>query len=103
KAQEYVNTIRRRAAVTDRQDEMEVAAGEVTLDFILAERGRELAGEQTRWYDLKRMGKLTNTYLKATNPDILFFDQNKHTVRPIPQSFLDAIANPAEFSQNPNY
>ncbi|NGM64485.1 RagB/SusD family nutrient uptake outer membrane protein [Sphingobacterium sp. SGR-19] len=103
KAQEYVNAVRRRAAVTDRQDEMEVSAGEVTLDFILAERGRELAGEQTRWYDLKRMGKLTDSYLKETNPDILFFDENKHTVRPIPQSFLDAIANPQEFGQNPNY
>lgn len=103
KAQEYVNAVRRRAAVADRQDEMEVAAGEVTLDFILAERGRELAGEQTRWYDLKRMGKLTDSYLQDTNPDILFFDESKHTVRPIPQSFLDAIANPGEFGQNPGY
>lgn len=103
KAQEYVNAVRRRAAVTDRQDEMEVDAGEVTLDFILAERGRELAGEQIRWYDLKRMGKLTSEYLRTTNPDIQSFDANKHTVRPIPQSFLDAIANPQEFGQNPGY
>ncbi len=103
KAQEYVNAVRRRAAVIDRQNEMEVDAGDVTLDFILAERGRELAGEQTRWYDLKRMGKLTSEYLRTTNPDIQVFDANKHTVRPIPQSFLDAIANPQEFGQNPNY
>lgn len=103
KAAEYVNAVRKRAAVTSRQNEMKVNAGEVTLDFILAERGRELAGEQTRWYDLKRMGKLTSTYLKETNPDIEFFDPSKHTVRPIPQSFLDAIANPNEFGQNPNY
>lgn len=103
KAQQYVNALRKRAAVTGRQGEMEVNAGEVTLDFVLAERGRELAGEQTRWYDLKRMGKLTESYLQETNPDILFFDQNKHTVRPVPQSFLDAIANPAEFGQNPGF
>ncbi len=103
KAQEYVNAVRKRAAVTSRQGEMEVGAGEVTLDFILAERGRELAGEQIRWYDLKRMGKLTTEYLRTTNPDIQFFDANKHIVRPIPQSFLDAIANPQEFGQNPNY
>lgn len=103
KAQQYVNEIRKRAAVTGRQDEMLVNAGDVTLDFILAERGRELAGEQIRWYDLKRMGKLTAEYLRATNPDIQFFDAGKHTVRPIPQPFLDAIANPGEFGQNPGY
>lgn len=103
KAQQYVNELRKRAAVTGRQSEMEINAGDVTLDLILAERGRELAGEQTRWYDLKRMGKLTDTYLKSTNPEILFFDQNKHTIRPVPQPFLDAIANPGEFGQNPGY
>lgn len=103
KAQQYVNELRKRAAVTGRQSEMEINAGDVTLDLILAERGRELAGEQTRWYDLKRMGKLTDTYLRSTNPEILFFDQNKHTVRPVPQPFLDAIANPGEFGQNPGY
>lgn len=103
KAQGYINAIRKRAAVTSRQNEMEVSASDVSLDLILAERGRELAGEQTRWYDLKRMGKLTTNYLKTTNPEIIFFDPSKHTVRPIPQSFLDAIANPAEFGQNANY
>lgn len=103
KAQTYINTIRRRAAVVGRQSEMEIDASEVTLDFILAERGRELAGEQTRWYDLKRMGKLNPTYLRQTNPEILFFDPAKHSVRPIPQPFLDAIANPTEFEQNENY
>ncbi|WP_187443970.1 hypothetical protein [Sphingobacterium phlebotomi] len=35
--------------------------------------------------------------------EIQALDANKHTVRPIPQSFLDAIANPQEFGQNLNY
>jgi starch-binding outer membrane protein, SusD/RagB family len=96
----YVNTIRQRAAITSRQSEMVVSESDVTLDFILAERARELAGEQTRWTDLKRFGKLTNAYLTETNPDITAFDETKHTVRPIPQSFLDAIANPDEFGTN---
>lgn len=103
KAQTYINEIRKRAAVQGRQDEMVVGVGDVSLDLILAERGRELAGEQTRWYDLKRMGKLTTAYLRQTNPEIQFFDPVKHVVRPIPQSFLDAIANPTEFGQNTAY
>ncbi|MDR2935981.1 MAG: RagB/SusD family nutrient uptake outer membrane protein [Rikenellaceae bacterium] len=96
----YVNEIRKRAAVTGRESEMEVTQDQVTFDFILAERGRELVGEQCRWYDLKRMGRLTKAYLQQTNPDILFFDESKHQVRPIPQTYLDAIANPSEFGNN---
>ena len=99
-ASNYVNTIRQRAAIASRANEMTVNQSDVTLDFILAERARELAGEQTRWYDLKRFGKLTSTYLGQTNPDILDFDESKHQLRPIPQSFLDAIANPDEFGTN---
>src|SRR5699024_10843082 len=66
KAQAYINAVRKRAAVASRAQEMEISTDQATLDFILEERGRELAGEQTRWYDLKRMGKLTSNYLNAT-------------------------------------
>ena len=103
KAQQYINTLRKRAAVKSRENEMIVDASKVNLDFILAERARELAGEQTRWYDLKRAGKLTTAYLRGTNPEILTFDPSKHSTRPIPQTFLDAIANPTEFGQNTGY
>lgn len=96
----YVNMIRERAAVTGRAGEITVSPGEVTLDFILEERARELAGEQVRWTDLKRYGKLTNAYLSTKNPDIINFDDAKNAVRPIPQSFLDAISNPDEFGTN---
>ena len=99
-ALKYVQPLRNRAAVTGRQAEMAVSQADMTLDFILAERARELAGEQTRWYDLKRFGKLTNAYFAATNPDIVAFEEDKHTIRPIPQSYLDAIANPTEFGNN---
>lgn len=100
KAAEYVNTIRKRAAVLDQQDDMVVTADKMTVDFILAERARELTGEQVRWYDLKRTGKLTNSYLGSTNPEITEFDEKKHFVRPIPVSFLNAISNPNEFGTN---
>lgn len=95
----YVKAIRERAAVTSRQTEMVVTEDDMTLDFIVAERGRELAGEQWRWYDLKRLGKLNHEYLSRTNPDTNFED-GKNEVRPIPQSFLDQIANAAEFGTN---
>tara|TARA_R110001606_G_scaffold82341_3_gene188928 strand:- start:1563 stop:3503 length:1941 start_codon:yes stop_codon:yes gene_type:complete len=96
----YVNTLRKRAAITSRQNEMIVPVGQVDLDFILAERARELTGEQVRWEDLKRFGKLNNTYLNRTNPDITGFVDDKHIVRPVPQSFLDAIGNANEFGTN---
>ncbi len=99
-AAQYVNELRSRAAVTGRQAEMVVADADVTLDFILEERARELAGEQVRWVDLKRFDKLTSSYLTEKNPDLTGFDENKHTVRPIPQSFLDAIGNAEEFGTN---
>lgn len=101
KAAEYVNTVRRRAAIASRASEMEVAASEVDIDFLVKERARELAGEHMRWVDLKRMGKLTKEYLMETNPvSGELFDESKHLVRPIPQWFLDAISNPEEFGNN---
>lgn len=49
----YVNEIRTRAGATN------VTAGDLTLDFLLAERGRELFWECHRRTDLIRFGKFT--------------------------------------------
>lgn len=98
----YLNAVRRHAAVSGDAAEMEVSLNEMTVDYILKERARELCGEQWRWYDLKRTGRLTSEYLtqKGMNPYITTFDNTKHTVRPIPQQFLNMIANPDEFGTN---
>ena len=98
----YLNAVRRHAAVAGDAAEMDVTLNEMTIDYILKERARELCGEQWRWYDLKRTGRLTAEYLtqKGMNPFITTFDNKKHTVRPIPQEFLDQIANPDEFGTN---
>jgi len=101
KAVGYVNTLRKRAALTSRENEMVVLASQMNVDFLLKERARELTGEHMRWIDLKRTGKLTKTYLDQTNPIAgTNFVDGKHLVRPIPRSFLDAISNADEFGNN---
>ena len=102
KAAELINVIRTRAAVAGKEADMMVSAGDINLDFILDERARELAGEQLRWFDLKRTGKLlerVKLYNVAAAPNI----QDYHTVRPIPQKQIDAVTNKTEFVQNPGY
>ena len=81
---------------------MVVAEGDITLDYILDERARELGGEQLRWFDLKRTNKLQSR-ISAMNPDAKKYYQPYHMVRPIPQTQVDAVTNKTEFTQNPGY
>jgi starch-binding outer membrane protein, SusD/RagB family len=98
----YINVIRTRAAKTGQTAAMQVTPAQVTLDFILDERAREFAGEQLRWFDLKRTGKLIDR-VKALNPDVAPYIQSFNMVRPIPQNQLDAVTNRDEFIQNQGY
>jgi hypothetical protein len=97
----YLNVVRTRAAKPGRVAEMQVTGSQVTLDFILDERAREFAGEQLRWFDLKRAGKLLDR-VKGHNPNAEGI-QDFHLVRPIPRNQVDAVSNKAEFQQNPGY
>lgn len=96
----YMNFVRKRAA--GGAATLDVTAGDITLDFILDERAREFAGEQLRWFDLKRTNTLISR-VQAHNPDVAAKMQPYHTVRPIPQSQIDAVTNKGEFTQNPGY
>lgn len=98
----YLNVIRTRAAIPGHEADMQITAGDVTLDFILDERARELCGEQLRWFDLVRTGKLVDRITRL-NPDAAQFVKDFHTVRPIPQGQLDAVTNKQEFTQNQGY
>lgn len=98
----YLNVIRTRAAIPGHESAMQITGSDVTIDFILDERARELCGEQLRWFDLKRTGKLLDR-VKALNPEGTKFIQPFHTVRPIPQTQLDAVSNKGEFMQNEGY
>ncbi|TXK49023.1 RagB/SusD family nutrient uptake outer membrane protein [Pontibacter qinzhouensis] len=100
-AANYINVLRTRAAKPDKVAEMQVTSDMITLDFILDERARELAGEHLRWFDLKRTGKLVER-VRRLNPDITQI-QDHHVLRPIRQEELNALLNGEEFGQNPGY
>ncbi|RYF60486.1 MAG: RagB/SusD family nutrient uptake outer membrane protein, partial [Cytophagaceae bacterium] len=101
-AADYVNVLRTRAAKPGKAAAMQVTAAQMTIDFMLDERARELAGEQLRWFDLKRTGKLLER-IRANSPDNTVNLQDYHALRPIPQTQLDAITNKSEFTQNQGY
>ncbi len=78
------------------------------IDVILDERARELCGEQQRWFDLKRTGKLierVTLYNGSAKNNIKSF----HILRPIPTPQIDAVTNltsgpdPNGFWQNTGY
>lgn len=99
----FINAVRRRAAWPGKQADMEITADQATMDFIMEERERELAGEMHRWYDLKRWGNLV-ARVKAYNPDGAPNIKDYHTLRPIPQDQLDRTAGGmATYTQNPGY
>lgn len=113
-AMELVNVLKRRAAFRNgmstgerdtRYDRIKLTAGaQVTLDFILDERTRELCGESTRWPDLAGRGKLIER-VKAYNTDgAATITANKHELRPIPKEQLDRVSDPDKAKyQNPGY
>lgn len=81
-------------------------SADMTIDFIMDERSRELCGESLRWADLACRNLLVQ-YVKGRNRNILAAGglQSFHVLRPIPQTQLDAavaITNPAQY-QNPGY
>lgn len=107
----YLNTLRERSArvgTTDAETAAHKAAMHITedqldIDFILDERGRELLGEQFRWFDLVRTGKLLER-VKAHNPDAAANIRDFHVLRPIPLEQIDRTEGGTDaFPQNTGY
>lgn len=92
KAAQKLNAVRARAAKPGQ--DLSIASANVTLDFILDERARELEGEYKRWLDLKRTHKLArafqnNDLTQMSNPGATEDQIAKYYLRPIPQSVID--------------
>ncbi|MCI1186210.1 RagB/SusD family nutrient uptake outer membrane protein [Hymenobacter sp. DH14] len=121
KARDYINVVRRRAAAIGKTAQMEITSAQVTLNFILDERARELCGEFTRWYDLKRTGQLlVRVRNTAYSPALVTraagtgftaggnYGSNAainikdfHVLRPIPQTEIDRTSG--KITQNAGY
>jgi len=97
KAAEHLQALRTRAGLVS-----PVNMDALNVDYILNESAKELAGEVSRWMDLKRTGKLLERVLEY-NPHAAL---NRamipiHLLRPIPQSEVDVSGG--TISQNPGY
>jgi len=100
-------------AVRNRSGAASVAGGDVTIDYILDERARELYWEEPRRRTLVRLGKMVertkqfNSYLAGSpnSPGALGIGstmQDKHGLFPIPAATIAANTG-AALQQNPGY
>jgi starch-binding outer membrane protein, SusD/RagB family len=103
-AVDYINAIRERAAQPGMEAQIQITAGDIDIDFILDERAREFYGEQKRWLDLKRTGKLVervqlyNSGFTSTAGNNI---QQHHMLRPIPANQRNRTSG--DYPQNPGY
>lgn len=96
-AAEDINALRERSNATP------ISAGDMSIDYILDERARELMYEGRRRKTLIRMGLLVERVRQyGLKEEWRSTIQDYHNLWPIPQSAIDANFG-AELSQNPGY
>ncbi len=95
RAAEAVNVVRERAKATP------VSAGEMSMDYLLDERARELFGEEFRRFTLVRAGKLIER-TKKYNPESAEHIKEHNILWPIPQNVIDSNTG-NKWSNNPGY
>ncbi|MEF9840406.1 MAG: RagB/SusD family nutrient uptake outer membrane protein [Lachnospiraceae bacterium] len=79
-----------------------INVSQMSLDYILDERARELLGEEYRFMTLSRMNKLYDRVKKHGWEYAAFSVQEHNNLLPIPQSAIDANLE-AILEQNPGY
>jgi starch-binding outer membrane protein, SusD/RagB family len=83
-----------------------ISAADVTLDFILDERARELLAEENRRMTLMRTGKLVERTIALNSGSVINpvtgLVAPKHLLLPIPQAEID-LNKDAKLEQNPDY
>lgn len=98
-ALDNINIVRRRAAYPNPNPAVMNVTSIPSLDFILDERTRELCGENIRWLDLVRTGKLLER-VKLYNAEAGANIKPFHVLRPIPQKQIDAVTTGPKYPQN---
>lgn len=90
--------------VRNRAEAIPVTTGQVTIDYILDERVRELYAEEWRMLTLVRLGKLVERVRKYNDNPLRpgLGIQDYHNLWPIPQSEIDRNVD-AVLEQNPGY
>jgi len=94
-AADDINMVRQRANATP------VAAADVTIDYILDERARELAWEELRLLTLMRLNKLVER-VKLYNPVTGNNIDDHQNLWPIPQREIETNTE-SQLQQNPGY
>jgi hypothetical protein len=110
-AADYVNVLRRRATnrpglpvseAQARYENIKASASQITIDFLMDERTRELYGESVRWLDLVRTRTLKDRIARY-NPIAAAGFRDHHYLRPIPQQQIDLVTEGPPYPQNPGY
>ena len=95
KAADAVNEVRKRSGAT------QITASQMTMDFLLDERIRELVGEESRRFTLVRTGKYVER-VKKYNDSVKDKVQEYQALWPIPQEIIDSNRD-VVYPQNPGY
>ena len=87
----YINKVRQRAGANP-------LSGAADIRTVLDERARELCGEFTRFYDLKRTGMYKDaSYLQSTFPELAEYFKPEYALRPVPSTYTDVITTGSLF------